>query len=113
MPGNYRDSVVDLISEAISSVINNDHIAKVAIGENPQVFNVNSVHIDAVVPEEPLMNQFSSRVEVVKDDISVALMRSSEYEDLEVLVDFLQTLLRERTNVDASVDDFSIGKSHG
>jgi hypothetical protein len=67
----------------------------------------------AVLAEETVVDEAVLRVEVVEDHVGVATMAGRENDDLEVLAEVFQDLLRVGADVDAGLDDLAGGEGDG
>jgi hypothetical protein len=87
-------SIVKLIGERINSIVNNNDVLKISSLQNPEIFYKYSLFcLDAVISEEAVVDVFVLWVEVVKDNVGVAAMRSRKYDNLKVLAQVFQNRL--------------------
>ena len=104
----YRDTIINLESEWINWIIHDYNVFKVSYQtrfliqdltgtcwaeksrcENTQIFYVVALFgKETMLPVQPMCDKLVIWVYVIKDSISIHLMTSSEYYDLEVLVGF-------------------------
>jgi len=140
---NYRDAVIELISETIDSVVNNDQVTKVSVLDDSEVFDVYSLwRPDAVVTVEPVLDQsllllvsldlirlaladkqllfvcevchlLKLSLEGVKDHVCVGFVRGCENGNLVVLISLLEAFVGVGTDVDTSFDRLSGGELDG
>lgn len=63
---DYGDAVIKLITERVDSIIYYDEILQVSVGDNSEIFYVNSLLCsNAVVAVESVLNELMRRVEQV------------------------------------------------
>lgn len=78
--GNNRNSIVNLISEGVNRIVNDDHIFHVSICDNPQIFHVIPFRsLDAVLPVHAILEKFVFGIDIVENSISISLVRSCEH----------------------------------
>lgn len=107
--GYNRDSIIDLESEAVDAVVNDDDVLEVTVVEDAEVLDVVAFAGEvAVLAIESVFYVFVVGVYVVEDGICVDLVARGEDYDLEVLAGFFEALHDIRPYVDASVDCFLV-----
>jgi hypothetical protein len=83
---NYGDPIINLKTKGVSSIVYNYHILKESVREDSQVLNIHSLQgLDAVVPEELVVNVLVLRIQVIQDGLCVTAMGGSEYYYFKVL----------------------------
>jgi len=103
------DTVAQLASKRVHGVVHNNKIFHVTTLEYSQVFYVHVVCCrHAVLPIEPVLDEFTGGIHIVKNHISVVFVACREDDDLVELVCELQAFFRQRTNVESSLKDLSI-----
>jgi len=81
------DTIFELVSKWINSVINQNHVFEISVGENSQIFDVKTLFgLDTAVSEEPMMDQLFVRIKMVQDNIGVAAMRGCKDNYLKVFI---------------------------
>lgn len=70
---NARDSIVDLVPEGVSGVVDDEHLVQVTLAQDSQVLYVHSfLSLHTMVSEETVRDELVSRVQVVKDHGGIA-----------------------------------------
>ena len=83
-----------MIGERINCIVNNNDVLKISSLQNPEIFYEYSFFcLDAVISEEAVVDVFVLWVEIVKDNVGIAAMRSRKYDNLKVLAQILQNRL--------------------
>jgi hypothetical protein len=77
------------------------------VAEDTKVLDVDPLDIDTVLAVESVVDELLLWVEIVQNNVRVALVTGSEHDHLEVLVNGLQALKRSWSNVNPSVYNFS------
>ena len=98
------DAVVQLESEGVHAVVDQDYVREGTLMENAHILDV-EVWVacsDAGWSIETSLDQGAIWIEVVDDRISVLLLRGSEDDHLEMLVCGFKAFSCERSDVDAS-----------
>ena len=101
--GQDRDAVLDLEGETQHTVVDEDHVLQVSVGNDPQVLDEAELGLDAVLPVKPEVDQLATRVEVVEDRVGVLLVGGCEGYHLVELIGLPQALKEVGPHVDASV----------
>ena len=103
--------VVQLRPERVHRVVHDDQVLQVPVPENPQVLYVHLVvRLDAAVSVESVLDVLLLGVDVVEDHVRVPLVGGGEADDLEVIVAELESLLGVGADVEAGLEDFSVGE---
>ena len=105
MPGNDGDSVVQLVAEGVSGVIDNDDVLNSSVAQDPEVLDEHPVDHKTVFSVKPVVDELAGRVQVVQHDVSVAPVRSSEDNHLKTLVRLPQALTRVRPDINPCVHE--------
>lgn len=66
-----------------------------------------------MLAEQPVLNVFVLRIEVVQHNVGVAAVAGREDDDLEVFAKILKDFFGMGTDVDSSLDHFSSWKGNG
>lgn len=109
MPGNDGDSVVQLVAEGVSGVIDNDDVLNSSVAQDPEVLDEHPVDHKTVFSVKPVVDELAGRVQVVQHDVSVAPVRSSEDNHLKTLVRLPQALTRVRPDINPCVHELPVG----
>lgn len=110
---NDWDTIVQLVTEGIDCVIDNDHILEIAVGNYSEVLYVNPFFSpDAVLSVESVLDESAIRIEIVKHDVRICFVRGCEHHNLIVLISLLKTFNCVRSNVDACLDRLPIREGH-
>ena len=85
-------------------IVDDDHTLKVAVENDVQVFDVEVIQLDTVLPVEPLLEYRVVWIDVVKDLVCILLLSCSEHHQFVPLLQFFQNILHvwSETNLDLS-----------
>ena len=103
------DAILDLVAKAVSSVVHEYHVFHLSVLDHSEIFDEDPFFgFNTAVAVHPCLDQLSVRIDEVKDSICVALVTGCETNDLEILIDCLQSLERIRSNIEPSIDHLAI-----
>ena len=91
--GSNWDAVIDLISERVGSVIDENYVVEVSVREHTQIFNVYTfLGLHTALSKESMMHVLAFRIKVIKHDVSIAAVRRRKDDDLEMLAQLFKSL---------------------
>jgi hypothetical protein len=109
---DYRYSVFQLVPETVHSVVDyNDVSQGLAVLEDPQILDINSVfRTSAVLPVEPGADELPPRVKKVQNYVSISAVASCKNDHLEVLSSFFKAFDRVGSDINSCDGLLSIWK---
>jgi hypothetical protein len=101
------DSVINLVSKGVDSIVHDENVLQVNVLEDAQVFHVNVLLQDAVWSVEAVLDKLSCGINVVDHCVSVCCIACREDAHFVVLICGFEHLLCERPNVEAYATNLS------
>ena len=111
---NNGDTIIKLVTKGVASIVDYNDILQASIGKDSHVLNVEAFFgLNTVLSEKSVLNVFIFRVKIVKDNISIAAVRSSENDDFKVLWEFLQAFNGIGSHINTSFNNFTMRELDG
>ena len=102
--GDYGHSVVQLERKGVDRVVDDHDVLQITISKNSQVFDIVALQgLHATIPVQSVLDQLSCGVDVIQNCISIRFVRSSEHNDLKILVRLSQAIIDVGSDVDSCV----------
>ena len=90
---DYRNTIINLVSKGVNTIVNYNHVFHCPIGYYSQIFDVIPFWcLHTVLPIHTILEHLILGVNIVEDCIRINLMRCCEYNNLEIFVSFLEAL---------------------
>ena len=101
---DYGDPIFKLEAKGVDSIVNNNQILEINVGENSEILNVDILgSAVARVTVKSKVKQFVVWVKKVQDRVSVGLVGSCEHNHLKFFSCCFDTFKDKRSNVDSSL----------